>query len=215
MKQHKDNMKKINSVTSWRFIFVSVFILFIIAVLIYRLYNLETKNSSFLRGKGRSESNHTIDLPHNRGTIYDRNGVPLAISTNLYAIILDIKTLAKETDQLNLINQLKIKKLTTTTIKRLISNYPNKRYYIAAKYVTPAKALALKKLKISGIHVKQENRTYYPRSNSVAPLIGFTNSKNQGQDGLLLSQNKSIKSNQGSVRVITDGKKYYLLYRQH
>ena len=90
-------MSKTKKINKWRhhfhfrrFIIVFCIMAIVFVGLFYRLFYLETIDNQFLKEKGKNESNQTIDLQGERGVIYDRNGIPLAISTLLYNIILDI-----------------------------------------------------------------------------------------------------------------------------
>ncbi|WP_119342658.1 peptidoglycan D,D-transpeptidase FtsI family protein [Facilibium subflavum] len=191
----------------WRFICVIFLIVVIFLVLIYRLFYLETTDHHFLSEQGKSESNREIDLDATRGIIYDRNGIPLAVSTNLYEVVLDIKVLKSYPQKYQKLDTIDIDGLSVNDIQTLIQKYPNKRYYIAAKFVTPSKINQLKALNIPGVQIHEQNRTYYPKANAIAPLIGFTNSHNKGQDGLLLSFDKSLSAKNGKLFAIEDGKK--------
>ncbi|WP_440616976.1 peptidoglycan D,D-transpeptidase FtsI family protein [Cysteiniphilum sp. 6C5] len=190
----------------WRFFFTFFLIISVFLVLVYRLFYLETKDHNFLSNHGQSESHRTIDLDATRGIIYDRNGIPLAVSTNLYKVILDIKVLKDYPEKYQKIDEANIDGLSLSDIQALISKYPNKQYYIAAQFVEPSKIDDLKALHIPGIEIEDQNRTYYPKANEIAPLIGFTNIANKGQDGLMMTYQNKLHAEKGALSSTLDGK---------
>ncbi len=60
-----------------------------VAVLVGRLYNIQIQNHEFLVELARKQSETTVKIPAVRGTICDRNGVPLAFSLKTPAIFAD------------------------------------------------------------------------------------------------------------------------------
>ncbi|WHN65615.1 penicillin-binding protein 2 [Cysteiniphilum sp. QT6929] len=190
----------------WRFFFTFFLIIAVFLVLVYRLFYLETKDHSFLSDHGQNESHRTIDLDATRGIIYDRNGIPLAVSTNLYKVILDIKVLKDYPEKYQKVNAANIDGLSLNDLETLISKYPNKQYYIAAQFVEPSKIDDLKALNIPGVEIEDQNRTYYPKADEIAPLIGFTNITNKGQDGLMLTYQDKLHAEKGALSSTLDGK---------
>ncbi|WP_018298512.1 peptidoglycan D,D-transpeptidase FtsI family protein [Fangia hongkongensis] len=209
-KKGKDKTQKPHHL--WRFIITFTLIVIVIGILVYRLSFLETKDRVFLKNYGQSESTRDITLDATRGIIYDRNNVPLAVSTNLYKVILDIKVLKENRSKYLNINKAQIDGLSLSDIMHLIHIYPNKRYYIAAQFVEPSKIDILRSLHIPGVQIKEQNRTYYPKANAVAPLIGFTNIKNQGQAGLLYSYNKTLGAQNGILSAEVDREGQAILF---
>ncbi len=208
LKENKlsDNKIKHAPKHKWRFLFTFFLIIAVFLVLVYRLLYLETKDHDFLSKHGQNESHRTVDLDATRGIIYDRNGIPLAVSTNLYKVILDIKVLKDYPEKYQKINEANIDGLSLNDIQTLIAKYPNKQYYIAAQFVEPSKIDDLKALNIPGVAIEDQNRTYYPKANEIAPLIGFTNISNKGQDGLMLTYQDKLHAEEGALSSTLDGK---------
>ncbi len=196
----------------WRFFFTFLIIAIIFLALVYRLFYLTTTDEKFLNDRGYSESHRSIDLDATYGIIYDRNGIPLAVSTNLYRIVLDIRVLKEHPDDYQKIDQANVDGLSLADIKELIQKYPNKPYYIAAQFVEPSKIDDLKVLHIPGVQIEDQNRTYYPKADEIAPLVGFTDIANQGQDGLMLAYQTELKAEQGTLSSELDGKAHAITF---
>ena len=60
-----------------------------------RSFYLQYLESDFLNSEGDKKHIKYKNIPASRGTIYDRNGVPLAVSIPVYRLIVDPKTLIK------------------------------------------------------------------------------------------------------------------------
>ena len=59
-------------------------------------FYLQYLESDFLNSEGDKKHIKHKTIPANRGSIYDKNGVPLAVSIPVFRLIVDPKTLLKE-----------------------------------------------------------------------------------------------------------------------
>ncbi len=64
-------------------------------VLFARSFYLQYLESDFLHAEGDKKHIKYKNIPASRGSIYDRNGVPLSVSIPVYRLIVDPKTLIK------------------------------------------------------------------------------------------------------------------------
>ncbi|MFZ9035070.1 MAG: peptidoglycan D,D-transpeptidase FtsI family protein [Francisellaceae bacterium] len=198
-----------------RFIIVAILLMTVLTVLLWRLFYLETTDKALLSKMANQESRRVISIDSPRGTIYDRNHKPLAVTTNLYRVIVDIKVLKGYPQQYQKLSSLAIAGLRLSDIDSLIKKYPNKRYYIATQFLLPEAAKALKMLHIPGIHVEQQNRSYYPEGESIASLIGFSDFNNNGQSGLELSFDNLLRAKDHKLKLITDREGQAIRYSNH
>ena len=156
--------------------------------------------------KANEQLIHTNIIPTTRGNILDRNHIPLAVSTTLYNVILDVKVFKQNPSNISLLSSLNINHISKSKIINNINNHPDSRYQILAKYITPSEAEKISINRIPGIHLEKKMRTFYPQANSMAALIGYTNSLNKGQSGLELSFDNVLHSQDGIKSVATDPK---------
>ncbi|MCF6766298.1 penicillin-binding protein 2 [Thiotrichales bacterium 19S3-7] len=173
-------------------------------ILISRIIYLDTSESKFLNQKANQEAIHSYDIHASRGLLLDRDGRPLAVSTMLYEVIFDIKVMKDYPEKYSLLAQIPIAGFDHNAIAQLIHEHPNKRYYIAAKYIPPYQANQIKKLHIPGIHLEKQMRTFYPLADIASQLVGFTNAKNQGQSGIELQYNNNLTEKSGEETIETD-----------
>ena len=83
---------------TYRIIIVMAVIMFMFIILIIRLYILQIKNGEEHLNEAKATSLRTIPIESQRGTIYDKWGVPLAENKVVYEIKMD---LSMEYDNVN------------------------------------------------------------------------------------------------------------------
>src|SRR5688500_5158362 len=73
------------------------------AGLVARAVNLQLLDDGFLEGQGNARYTRVAKLSAHRGSIFDRNGEPLAVSTPVDTIWVNPKQLSQAADQLPLL----------------------------------------------------------------------------------------------------------------
>lgn len=203
-KQQQENHARAKLANS-KLIYVAVLILSVLAgVLIWRIMYLDSKENNFLNAQGNRESIHTHEIHAERGLILDRNDQPLAVSTLLYEVIFDFKAMKDYPEKYKKLSELPVAGFDYDHIHQLIESAPTRRYYIAAKFLTPDIAERIKKFHIPGVYLLKQTRTYYPLGNITSQLIGFTNAKNQGQSGFELQENHKLEGKSGDETIKAD-----------
>ena len=74
---------------NWRFILIAVAIFVCLIAIIYKMFSIQFFESNFLQNEGNKRYVKYKDVVPVRGTIYDRNNFPLAVSVinyDLYAL---------------------------------------------------------------------------------------------------------------------------------
>lgn len=178
-----------------------LFFLSVIARLIYLAYD----DRNFLMNHAISESIHKHILPANRGTIYDRNGIALAVSTPVDNIVLDPKVFAQDPTKFSLLTQVPCLNLSMPALLNILKNNANSVFYYIAKQVPPSCADQITDLRLNGVYAELQQKSYYPIGPALAQLVGFTNDSNQGADGLELSLNPILQGISGLAWVEKDG----------
>lgn len=85
-----------------------------------------------------------------------------------------------------------------------INTNPRMRFIYLARQVNPDMADYIKKLKLPGIHLREESRRYYPSGEVTAHLIGFTNVDSRGIEGVEKSFDKWLTGQPGERIVRKD-----------
>jgi len=172
------------------------------AALLCRAIDLQLVEHSFLSKQGDARFTRVVDIASHRGTITDRYGEPLAVSTPVDSIWVNPKQIAGARGQIaRLAGALGIS--TQQLLGRITSNLDRDFLYVA-RQCQPAEADRIKALDIPGVYLSREYRRYYPAGEVTGQLIGFTNVDDQGQAGLELAYDQWLTGIDGEKRVIQD-----------
>ena len=82
-------MKNNISVLNWRFLLISIFILICVIAIVSKILSIQISDRTFLQNEGAKRYVKYKNIIPTRGTIFDRNNFPLAVSIvnyDLYAL---------------------------------------------------------------------------------------------------------------------------------
>ncbi len=169
--------------------------------LIARAVWVQIVSPGFFIDQGESRYARTLELPAIRGKITDRNGKVLASSVPvkaIWAIPDDVQDAPKE----------KLGQLANflgMSMADLNNKLDSDRSFVYLKrQVEKETSDKIAELKIPGIETRPEYKRFYPEGEVMAHVVGFTNVEDAGQDGMELSQQKTLVGTTGSRRVIKD-----------
>src|SRR5215470_3407273 len=170
--------------------------------LTWRAVSLQLVDHTFLAKEGDARVSRVVTIVAHRGTITDRYGEPLAVSTPVDSIWVNPKELALATDQIpRLAAALKQDRQELT--RRITSNLDRQFLYLA-RGRQPSEAEQIKALGIPGVYLSREYRRYYPSGEVAGHILGFTNVDDAGQEGLELAFDHWLAGEDGAKRVIQD-----------
>jgi cell division protein FtsI (penicillin-binding protein 3) len=169
---------------------------------VWRAVELQLKDHRFLAGQGDARFSRVAEINATRGTITDRYGEPLAVSTPVDSVWVNPKELALASDQLPRLAKA-LKRDKTELAQRLTSNLDREFLYFA-RHMQPAEAQKIKALGIPGVYLMREYRRYYPAGEVAGHIVGFTSVDDQGQEGLELAFDHWLAGEDGAKRVIQD-----------
>ena len=170
--------------------------------LVWRAVNLQLVDHGFLAKQGDARFSRVLEIAAHRGTITDRYGEPLAVSTPVDSVWVNPSELALATDQIpRLASALKLDRQDLA--RRVTSNLDREFLYLA-RHRQPAQAEEIKALGIPGVYTSREYRRYYPAGEVTGHLLGFTNVDDAGQEGLELAFDHWLAGEDGAKRVIQD-----------
>lgn len=185
-----------------RLITVAVFFSLLLAILIWRMVDLTVLHRKFLQGQGNARSLRVIDIPAYRGMITDRNGTPLAVSTPVESVWVNPKEFSPDEPQF--MQLAKYLHLSPKELSRKVVNAENREFLYLQRQLPPMLSKQIKALKIPGINFQKEFKRYYPDSDSISQLLGFTNVDDQGLEGIELAYQDWLMGIVGKKRVIKD-----------
>lgn len=160
-------------------------------------------STDFLKKQGEARYARTLPVPAQRGQILDRNGVVLASTIPARSVWADPEEALK-------LKREDIQKLAAVlgtdarTIYDKILERKGKSFVYIDRQLEVEQGEAVRALQLSGIHVSNEVRRNYPDGPISAHIVGFTDSDNNGREGIELTDNEALSGKQGSRRVIRD-----------
>lgn len=186
----------------WRLRLAYAGLIVLALIIIARLYNLQVADQERLRSWGDQISVRKEAVPAFRGSILDRQGRALAMSTPGMSVALDPSKAPEPGNWLvDVANRAGID--PARLIERFKANQSRQFMYVR-RNLTPEKASHLMDLGVPGLTANRESRRFYPAAESAAHLIGFTDVDDRGREGLELAFNDFMGPEQGSRWVLVD-----------
>jgi cell division protein FtsI (penicillin-binding protein 3) len=167
-----------------------------------RAVHLQVLNKEFLNQQADTRHLRTEKISAHRGTITDRNGEPLAISTPVDSVWANPKELAPAVDSVPKLAR--ILGIDSQLLIRRITRSMDKEFLYLKRHLSPEQAQQVTALKLPGVNVQREYRRYYPAGEVTGHLVGFTNIDDEGQEGLELAFNHWLAGESGAKRVLKD-----------
>jgi cell division protein FtsI (penicillin-binding protein 3) len=185
----------------WRSKFIVAGIALAFVGLAGRAAWVQVFGNEFYQKQGEVRFARTLELPANRGRIFDRNGLLLATSVpvpSIWAIPEDVERDKMKLAQLAKLLQIPLPELMTKLEEE------DKNFVWLKRQVDEPTARQIASLDIKGIYQRKEYRRQYPEGEAAAHIVGFTSVEDNGQEGIELAFNKDLAGRPGSRRVIKD-----------
>jgi cell division protein FtsI (penicillin-binding protein 3) len=181
---------------------VITFLMLCFTVIVVRAFAIQVKGKEFYTQQGDIRQIREIDLQVPRGTIFDRNGEPLAISTPMVSIGIQPAVLV---EQMSRIVQLaEALNLDAEKLKNLVVNRKNKKFIYIKRREPPYVADSVRALNIKGVEFRDEFKRYYPAGEIFPQLIGFTDANDIGKEGIESTYDQWLAGTTGRKKVMQD-----------
>ena len=188
-------MKNNISVLNWRFLLISIFILICVIAIVFKILSIQISDRAFLQNEGAKRYVKYKNIIPTRGTIFDRNNFPLAVSIvnyDLYAL--------KGFKKTQLLKVSEIIELDSD----FISETFNKKTLLK-KNISNTTILKLKKLNLKNSEIEIRHSRHYPLGDQISTLIGFYG-KDGAQEGLEKSYDKVLSGKPGKQKYFKNAK---------
>ena len=188
-------MKNNISVLNWRFLLISIFILICVIAIVFKILSIQISDRTFLQNEGTKRYVKYKNIIPTRGTIFDRNNFPLAVSIvnyDLYAL--------KGFKKTQLLKVSEIIELDSD----FISETFNKKTLLK-KNISNTTILKLKKLNLKNSEIEIRHSRHYPLGDQISTLIGFYG-KDGAQEGLEKSYDKVLSGKPGKQKYFKNAK---------
>jgi len=185
-----------NNFINWRLFFICTFLAISIFTIFYKIILVQVEDSIFLQNEGKKRYIKYRNINPVRGSIYDRNNFPLAISIinyDLYALKgLNNDKYLKLKDVININNDLSIKDsfLKKTLLKKNLNAEEQK---------------VINSLNLDNVEIEVRHSRHYPLGEQIATLIGFYG-KDKAQEGLEKSYDSMLSGQAGKQKYFVNAK---------
>jgi cell division protein FtsI (penicillin-binding protein 3) len=167
-----------------------------------RAVQLQLVQHHFLASEGAARFTRVAAIVAHRGTITDRYGEPLAVSTPVDSVWVNPQQLAGNIEQLPRLAR--ALHLDQQELVRRVSTGMDREFLYVARGLQPADARKVSELQLSGVNFTREYRRYYPAGEVTGHILGFTDVDDTGQEGAELAFDNWLGGEDGSKRVIQD-----------
>ena len=188
-------MKK-NNFFNWRFFVIIITIFLISFAIVWKLFDIQVTDKEFLENEGEKKYVTYKNIKPIRGTIYDKNGFPLAISTvsyDLYAL----KDYSKTKHRL-------LRDKLGLEIDFPSSGFDKKTLIL--KNLDINQINLIKSLKHNKLEIERRYVRHYPLGEQIAPLIGFSGKDGIGQEGVEFIYDNSLSGKEGNEKYYKNAK---------
>lgn len=144
----------------------------------------------------------TINAP--RGDIVDRNGNVLAtsiVTTTIYVVPNQIQDKEKVASEIA-----KILECDYEDVYKYVSKNSSMEIIRKGMDLDSKIAEKIDKLGFDGVYLVVDSKRYYPYGDTLAHIIGFVGSDNQGLSGLELTYDEYLTGTNGELKYYSDGK---------
>ena len=188
-------MNSKNILINWRFLLISFVFLLGLAAIIYKILSIQFIDSNFLQNEGNKRYIKYKNINPVRGSIFDRNNYPLAVSIVNY----DFYALKgfKKSQLLSLAEVIDI------DVDVIEDSFRKKT--ILKKSLSNKEILNIKTLNLQHFEIEERHSRHYPLGEQIAPLIGFYGTDG-AQEGLEKSYDNVLSGVDGKQKVFKNAK---------
>jgi cell division protein FtsI/penicillin-binding protein 2 len=148
-----------------------------------------------------TQQRQTVELPARRGTVFDRNGVPLAVGEQATTAFAD-PTLVENAGAVAAAAETTLG-VDGESLYPLLTDKARAFVYLRRK-ADAEDAAALAARKLAGVGFYTEERRTYPQGSVAAQVLGFAGADNVGLAGLELSLDRALRGRAGRETVVRD-----------
>lgn len=182
-------------------------------------WRVQVEDGSQWRDIAERQRQRRLHLEPKRGTLYDRNGTPLAVSVEVPSVSVDVGEMLRGIDDWSA--QEALLHETASRLGQALSMSaddvyaklePRHRFVWVKRRITGEEAAAVRELSdpkkeqrpVRGVSIDGEGRRYYPGRELAAQVLGFVAPDGQGKEGIELVLNDELRGRVEDVRGVRD-----------
>jgi cell division protein FtsI (penicillin-binding protein 3) len=153
--------------------------------------------------RAQRQQQRTIEITPKRGTIFDRNRKPLAMSIPVDSAFGVPSEIVDEHLAARLLSG-----VVGKPQEELEARFESSRSFVwIARKLPPEKAEAITALNLKGIYLQKENQRFYPKRDLAAHVLGFVDLDEKGLGGIEYELDNEIRGASGKIVVMEDARK--------
>ena len=167
-----------------------------------RILYLQLVNKEFLTEQANDRHLRTVQISAHRGSLTDRYGEPLAVSTPVDTVWANPQELKPALGRLGELAAV-LEQDQEWLARQITSNLEQEFIYLQRR-VLPGKAEQVMRLGLPGVGTVREYKRYYPAGEVTGHVVGFTDIDDRGQEGLEAAFDPWLRGENGRKRVLQD-----------
>ncbi|MBQ1270359.1 MAG: stage V sporulation protein D, partial [Clostridia bacterium] len=195
--------RKADSTMRWRLLLVALVLgVLCFAVVAAKIFYLQVVEFEEYQQRAISQQTRDKIIPAARGTIYDRNMKPLAISANVEMVTLEAKKIDDEEQGLLIAE--KLSEILDVEYESVLAKVEAKVSYAVVKRqvekeVADQVRVFVDEYDIDSIFMEADTKRYYPYGNFLSHTLGFVGTDSQGLYGLEVYYEDELEGVDGRV----------------
>jgi cell division protein FtsI (penicillin-binding protein 3) len=190
-----------SSATNRRIVFLACFFALLLGTALARAFWLQAVRGTEYARMAIQQHRETVVVPAGRGTIFDRNGDPLAIGEQAITVYANPRQIVHARDVTLIVAG--ALHLDPGKVYELLTDRSKGFVYLARK-ANPLRAQALERRKLPGLGFYPEERREYPQDRIASQVLGFAGTDNHGLEGLERSLDHTLSGRAGSQTIVKD-----------
>jgi cell division protein FtsI (penicillin-binding protein 3) len=172
-------------------------------LILARLYYLQIIEYVRWLGRAEGQQQRVIELAPHRGTIFDRDMRPLAMSLPVNSIFAVPSQIADPHTVANILAP--VLGLESRDLEGRFAAFRN--FCWVKRKVSTAEAASVKALNVKGIYFQKEAKRFYPMGNLAASVLGYVGMDDRGLAGVEYTLNSEIEGQPGHALVLEDARR--------
>ncbi len=163
-----------------------------------RLVQLQVLSPEGYAARGAAQGLRKVVLPAERGSIFDRNAIELAMSVGQHTVWADPRKVVDKGRAAALLAP--VLGVEPATLQHALGR-PGAAFAYLARQVDDATATAIGALKLDGVYLMDESKRFEPANGLATSVLGSTDVDNRGISGLELQYEKSLVGVPGTLEI--------------
>src|SRR6266581_3689341 len=172
------------------------------AAIFGRLGYLQLFRHSEYMARAQRQQQRVIEITPKRGSIYDRNMHPLAMSIPVDSAFAVPSELADEQLATRLLSG--VLGIPDVVLEGRLAS--SRSFVWIARKLPPNKAEAVAALNLKGVYFQKENQRFYPKRDLASHVLGFVDLDEKGLGGIEYELDNQIRSKSEKIVVMADAR---------